>query len=135
MSALPSASTTSAASVAPASPAFSSVKLSSALVTEAKHAAQTLRRSTAGQIEYWALLGKAVEDGGLTTREAANALSLQNDKAQGASAQAPGRAASQPRQANALIAQFTEFSASGALAQHVRHVIAQNAHPKQALKA
>jgi hypothetical protein len=120
-------STTSTASVAPALPAFSSVKLSSALVTEAKHAAQTLRRSTAGQIEYWALLGKAVEDGGLTTREAADALSLQNDKAQ-----APGRAASQ---ANALIAQFTEFSASGALAQHVRHVIAQNAHPKQALKA
>ncbi len=100
-------------------PAFSSVKLSSTLVTEAKQAAQTLRRSTAGQIEYWALLGKAVEDGGLTTREAANALNLQNDKGQ----------------ASAIVAQFTEFSASGALAQHVRHVIAQNAHPKQALKA
>ncbi len=113
-------------------PAFSSVKLSSALVTEAKQAAQTLRRSTAGQIEYWALLGKAVEDGGLTTREAANALNQQNDKSLAATAQPPGRTTSQ---ASALVAQFTEFSASGALAQHVRHVIAQNAHPKQALKA
>ena len=102
-------------------PAFSSVKLSNTLVTEAKHAAQTLRRSTAGQIEYWALLGKAVEDGGLTTREAANALNLQSDKASS--------------QASAIAAQLTQFSASGALAQHVRHVIAQNAHPKQALKA
>jgi ParD-like antitoxin of type II bacterial toxin-antitoxin system len=113
-------------------PAFSSVKLSSALVTEAKQAAQTLRRSTAGQIEYWALLGKAVEDGGLTTREAASALNQQNDKSLSATAQPPVRTTSQ---ASALVAQFTEFSASGALAQHVRHVIAQNAHPKQALKA
>lgn len=113
-------------------PAFSSVKLSSALVTEAKQAAQTLRRSTAGQIEYWALLGKAVEDGGLTTREAANALNLQSDKSQGASAKPTGQA---PSQASAIVAQLTQFSASGALAQHVRHVIAQNAHPKQALKA
>lgn len=128
MSALPSAS--ASASV---SPAFSSVKLSSALVTEAKHAAQTLRRSTAGQIEYWALLGKAVEDGGLTTREAADALGLQQDKAYSNTARTT--TARTPSQANALAAQFTEFSASGALAQHVRHVIAQNAHPKQALKA
>ncbi len=126
MSVLPSAS-------ASVSPAFSSVKLSSALVTEAKHAAQTLRRSTAGQIEYWALLGKAVEDGGLTTREAADALGLQQDKAY--SNPARTTTARAPSQANALVAQFTEFSASGALAQHVRHVIAQNAHPKQALKA
>jgi ParD-like antitoxin of type II bacterial toxin-antitoxin system len=116
-------------------PAFSSVKLSSALVTEAKQAAQTLRRSTAGQIEYWALLGKAVEDGGLTTREAASALNQQNDKSLATTAQPLGRTATQASQASAIVAQFTEFSATGALAQHVRHVIAQNAHPKQALKA
>ena len=128
MSALPS--TSASASV---SPAFSSVKLSSALVTEAKHAAQTLRRSTAGQIEYWALLGKAVEDGGLTTREAADALGLLQDKAYSNTARTTTARA--PSQANALVTQFTEFSASGALAQHVRHVIAQNAHPKQALRA
>jgi hypothetical protein len=127
MSALPSAP----ASVS-VSPAFSSVKLSSALVTEAKHAAQTLRRSTAGQIEYWALLGKAVEDGGLTTREATDALNLNYKNDSDTARNAPNRKASQ---ASSLVAQFTEFSASGALAQHVRHVIAQNAHPKQALKA
>jgi hypothetical protein len=125
MSALPSAS-------ASVSPAFSSVKLSSALVTEAKHAAQTLRRSTAGQIEYWALLGKAVEDGGLTTREATDALNLNYKNDSDTARGTPDRKASQ---ASALVAQFTEFSASGALAQHVRHGSAQNAHPKQALKA
>ncbi len=114
-------------------PAFSSVKLSNALVTEAKHAAQTLRRSTAGQIEYWALLGKAVEDGGLTTREAANALNLQSDKSR--SQATADRDTGPTGQASAIAAQLTQFSASGALAQHVRHVIAQNAHPKQALKA
>lgn len=115
-------------SALPSTSAFSSVKLSSAFVTDAKQAAQALRRSTAGQIEYWALLGKAVEDGGLTTREAANALGLQHNIAGSNTSAVPSR------QASALVAQFTEFSANGALAQHVRHVIAQNAHPKQTLK-
>ncbi len=108
-------------STAHTSPTFSSVKLPRALLMEAKHTAQAMRRSTAGQIEYWAMLGKAVEDGGLTTREAAHALGLQEG------------AANTSGHADALIAQFSNFSASGALAQHVRHVIAQNAHPAQAL--
>ena len=40
---------------------FSSVKLPSGLVDQARQAAQPMRRSVAGQIEYWATLGRIVE--------------------------------------------------------------------------
>ena len=43
---------------------------------EARQTAIAMRRSTAGQIEYWAMLGKAVEEGGLTTREAHRRLGV-----------------------------------------------------------
>jgi ParD-like antitoxin of type II bacterial toxin-antitoxin system len=102
-----------------ATTAFNSVKLPSALVIEARQTAIAMRRSTAGQIEYWAMLGKAVEDGGLTTREAAQALA---------------RKAELP-QADALLAEFVEFDASGQLAQHVRKVIASNAAQAQRMTA
>jgi hypothetical protein len=46
---------------------FVSVKLPAALVNQARDAAQTMRRSVASQIEYWATLGKALEHAGLTT--------------------------------------------------------------------
>ena len=39
------------------SAAFASVKLPSALVAQAREAAQPMRRSVAGQVEYWATLG------------------------------------------------------------------------------
>lgn len=48
-------------------PPFVSVKLPAALVNQAREAAQTMRRSVASQIEYWATLGKALEHAGLTT--------------------------------------------------------------------
>ncbi|TAG25787.1 MAG: hypothetical protein EAZ37_11695 [Burkholderiales bacterium] len=99
--------------------AFNSVKLPSALVMEARQTAIAMRRSTAGQIEYWAMLGKAVEDGGLTAREAAKALSQP----------------SEPSQAQALLADFVAFDASGQLAQHVRNAIASNAFQAQRLAA
>jgi ParD-like antitoxin of type II bacterial toxin-antitoxin system len=91
--------------------AFNSVKLPSALVMEARQTAIAMRRSTAGQIEYWAMLGKAVEDGGLTAREAAQALGQKAEVSQ----------------AQALLADFVQFDASGQLAQHVRQAIASNA--------
>lgn len=53
---------------------FASVKLPTQLVRQAKEAAQLLRRSTAGQIEYWAMLGRVVEHSGLTVQEARNAI-------------------------------------------------------------
>ena len=102
-----------------AATAFNSVKLPSALVIEARQTAIAMRRSTAGQIEYWAMLGKAVEDGGLTTREAAQAL---------------GRKTELP-QADALLAELVGFDASGQLAQQVRKVIASNAAQAQRMTA
>jgi hypothetical protein len=60
---------TSALVSSPASSAFNSVKLPAPLVNEARAAALTFRRSTAGQIECWATLGKAVEESGITVRE------------------------------------------------------------------
>lgn len=54
--------------------AFASVKLSGALVDEARLAAQPLRRSVASQIEYWATLGRVVEHSGLTVQEAQSAI-------------------------------------------------------------
>lgn len=53
---------------------FSSVKLPAALVQQAREAAQPLRRSVAGQIEYWARLGRLVEHSGLTVQEAQAAI-------------------------------------------------------------
>ena len=50
-------------------PPFISVKLSAGLVNQARDAAQTMRRSVASQIEYWATLGKALEHAGLTTND------------------------------------------------------------------
>jgi ParD-like antitoxin of type II bacterial toxin-antitoxin system len=99
------------------STAFSSVKLSSALVTEAKQAAQTLRRSTAGQIEYWALLGKALEDGGLTTREATNALDFKNSHT---TSRGMAHALDQ------IEAQFTQAQSTGSLATRMRDIVQGN---------
>ena len=55
---------------------FASVKLPLSLVEQAREAAQPLRRSAAGQIEYWATLGRVVEHSGLTVQEAQTALRL-----------------------------------------------------------
>jgi ParD-like antitoxin of type II bacterial toxin-antitoxin system len=54
--------------------AFASVKLSDELVKHAKDAAKPLRRSAAGQIEYWATLGRGVEAQGLSAGEAQAAI-------------------------------------------------------------
>jgi hypothetical protein len=53
-----------------ASTGFASVKLPAALVNQAREAAQPMRRSVAGQVEYWATLGRIVEHSGLTAQEA-----------------------------------------------------------------
>lgn len=53
---------------------FASVKLPAALVQQAREAAQPLRRSVAGQIEYWATLGRVAEHTGLTVQEAHAAI-------------------------------------------------------------
>jgi hypothetical protein len=58
----------------PTSPSYQSVKLPAALVSAAKESAQTFRRSTSGQIEYWAALGRKLEKNGLTISQAGEAL-------------------------------------------------------------
>ncbi len=102
---------TSAVVSSPASSSFHSVKLPAPLVSDARSAALTFRRSTAGQIEYWAMLGKAVEESGITVREV----------------QAVMEPAAAPSQAQSLMADFIAFDRSGALAAHVRQVVASNA--------
>ena len=62
------------------SPPFVSVKLPAALVGQARDAAQTMRRSVASQIEYWATLGRALEHAGLTTADS-HALIARQERA------------------------------------------------------
>jgi ParD-like antitoxin of type II bacterial toxin-antitoxin system len=48
---------------------FASVKLPTSLVRDAREMAGLMRRSVAGQIEYWATLGRAAEQSGLSMQE------------------------------------------------------------------
>ena len=59
---------------------FVSVKLPASLVNQARTASQTMRRSIASQIEYWATLGKALESAGLTTSDS-HALIARQERA------------------------------------------------------
>jgi hypothetical protein len=102
--------------------AFASVKLPAALVDQAREAAQPMRRSVAGQVEYWATLGRIVEHSGLTAREAQTAIANYEAAAHKARPQEPIAAS----QAEALLAQFMAVESDGSLAQRVREVVAQN---------
>jgi ParD-like antitoxin of type II bacterial toxin-antitoxin system len=53
---------------------YASVKLSDDLIRHAKVAAKPLRRSAAGQIEYWATLGSVIGEQGLSAGEAQAAI-------------------------------------------------------------
>ena len=101
---------------------FSSVKLPSALVAQARDAAQPMRRSVAGQVEYWATLGRIVEHSGLTAQEAQTAIANYEAAARRTRAAQP----EPPSQADALLAQFMTAEADGSLAQRVREVMASN---------
>ena len=96
---------------------FSSVKLPAALVQQAREAAQPLRRSVAGQVEYWATLGRIVEHSGLTAQEAQAAI-------QGYEAAA--KQAQQARTVADLTSRLLAAEASGSLAQRVREVVEEN---------
>ena len=104
---------------------FTSVKLPESLVQQARDAAQPLRRSAAGQIEYWATLGRVVEHSGLTVQEAR--VAIENYEASVREVrQAQLDAPSENSQANELIAQFMAVEADGSLAQRVREVVLAN---------
>jgi hypothetical protein len=110
---------------------FASVKLPTALVNQAREAAQPMRRSVAGQVEYWATLGRIVEHSGLTAQEAQTAIANYEAAARRAS---PGN--SEPvHQADALLAQFMAVDNDGSLAQRVREVVASNRSKAKAASA
>ena len=116
----------------PTASPFSSVKLPAALVQQARQAAQPLRRSVAGQIEYWATLGRVVEQSGLTVQEAQTAIEGYEAAARKVFLASK---AQQAAQADALIDRFMAVEADGSLAQRVRDVVADNrsrAHKKKA---
>lgn len=106
------------------SAAFASVKLPSALVAQAREAAQPMRRSVAGQVEYWATLGRIVEHSGLTAQEAQTAIANYEASAR----RARPASTEAPSQADALLSQFMAAEADGSLAQRVREVAANNAN-------
>ena len=104
---------------------FASVKLPESLVQQARDAAQPLRRSAAGQIEYWVTLGRVVEHSGLTVQEARDAIENYEAAAQ-QTRQACLNAPVEDLQAGELIARFMAIEADGSLAQRVREVVAEN---------
>lgn len=101
---------------------FASVKLPAALVNQAREAAQPMRRSVAGQVEYWATLGRIVEHSGLTAHEAQTAIEGYESAVRLTRATSPELTS----QADALLAQFMAVENDGSLAQRVREVVAAN---------
>lgn len=108
---------------------FASVKLPSTLVDQARESAQTLRRSVASQIEYWAMLGQVVEHSGLTVQEAQQAI------AGFEAARLPPATPADPFANDPVLRGFMAAEADGSLATRVRHVIADNRARAAALKA
>ena len=64
-------------------PPYVSVKLPAGLVDQAREAAQTMRRSVASQVEYWATLGMALEHAGLSTSDSRALIARQERAAYG----------------------------------------------------
>lgn len=96
---------------------FASVKLSSSLVDEARQSAQSLRRSVASQIEYWATLGRVVEHSGLTVQEAQTAIAAYEKAA---------RQTLRDHTVANLSDRIRAASADGSLAGRVREVVLDN---------
>lgn len=100
---------------------FSSVKLPTALVQQAREAAQPQRRSVAGQIEYWATLGRIADETGLTVQEAREAIARYDARHRARPVAGPGDAL------DAIEAVFVAAEADGRLAQAVRQTVLQQA--------
>ena len=109
---------------------FASVKLPESLVQQARQAAQPMRRSVAGQIEYWATLGRVVEHSGLSVQDARFAIE-NYEAATGKAGQASVGTSNNYSQASdsqacELTARFMAIEADGSLAQKVREIVADN---------
>lgn len=104
--------------------AFASVKLPASLVNQAREAAAPMRRSVAGQIEYWATLGRIAESSGLTAMEAHEAIAIYDVRQTKAPAADP---------VDTVEANFLAAESNGRLAQAVRKTVQTNR--RKALKA
>jgi len=106
---------------------FASVKLPAALVQQAREAAQPMRRSVAGQIEYWATLGRVVEHTGLTVQEAQTAIEGYEAAARQARTKAqatePGDGADS---LEALKRRVLAVSTDGTLQAHIKKIVEDN---------
>ena len=96
---------------------FASVKLPAALVQQAREAAQPQRRSVAGQIEYWATLGRIADETGLTVQEAREAIARYDARQRGGALD---------ESLDAIEARFADAETTGRLAQAVRSTVAAN---------
>lgn len=109
---------------------FASVKLPESLVQQARDAAQPLRRSAAGQIEYWATLGRVVEHSGLTAQEARDAIENYETAArQAREARIRAEAAAldaAPDSLESVKRRVLAASADGSLQAHIRRIVADN---------
>lgn len=109
---------------------FASVKLPLSLVEQAREAAQPLRRSAAGQIEYWATLGRVVEHSGLTVQEAQTAIEAYEAAARKArpksSQPAVGKMPKAPDTLDAFTDRLVDISTNGTLQAHVRRIVEEN---------
>ena len=109
---------------------FASVKLPLSLVEQAREAAQPLRRSAAGQIEYWATLGRVVEHSGLTAQEAQHAIEEYETAARKARPKTPNPATRKthkvPDTLDALTERLMAISTNGTLQAHVRRIVEEN---------
>ena len=119
-----------------AAESFASVKLPQSLVQQARDAARPLRRSAAGQIEYWVTLGRVVEHSGLTAQEARKAIERYEAAAREARMKveaAPVDAV--PDQLESLKRRILAVSEDGTLDAHIRSVVADNRQKAEQWKA
>lgn len=112
---------------------FASVKLPADLVDQARASAQTMRRSVAGQIEYWATLGRSLEAAGLTAQDT-SALIARQDASVYSIKKAAATASADAAEMEGLTSHVRALAKSGALAQRASAEVAANAakalHPK-----
>ncbi|MGS5086895.1 TA system antitoxin ParD family protein [Hydrogenophaga sp. A37] len=97
---------------------FASVKLPTALVQQAREAAQPQRRSVAGQIEYWATLGRIADETGLTVQEAREAIARYDVRQRGGAAL--------DESLDAIESRFVDAETTGRLVQAVRSTVSAN---------
>ena len=102
---------------------FASVKLSATLVDKARDAAQPMRRSVASQIEYWATLGRALEQAGLSTQDSRALIAREESANYTVHASAPPVLSPE---LGDLHGHVLALAQSGALAERAKVAVADN---------